>query len=384
MDELTFHVPTAVHFGLDTINRIGQVVSRHGTRAFVVADGVLGDYRVVEPVKGYLKKAGVAAIVFDELGPNSTSRVVEKGLDLCRAGRADVVLGIGGIRALSYAKCIARLAPVEAPFDDYFTGPRAREEDGLSLPLVEVPTTCRDPFMLNDDCLLVDARNRRVSVPNVGKTADAAVIDPVLTLSVSERFTVSTMLDTLLSAIESYFSRRSTFLSETLSLRAIGVITSIMDELAAHSDDRDLRFQASQAGLLVALSLSMSTQGVGSAIAYALGGKMMVPKSVVGAVMLPHILELGLRSQPKKVERIGNVLGEEIYGKPLKEFSVQVVDAVRQRMGLFQVPMRLKELDLDLDSMVEIASVAHGLPMTHFLSDPISEEDVLALIKQAF
>jgi len=384
VDELIFHVPTSVHFGLDILNRVGQVAARYGTRAFVVADGVLGEFRVVDSIGSYLKKAGIACIVFDELGPSSTSGVIEKGLDLCRAGRVDMVLGVGGVRALSCAKCIARLAAVDAPFDDYFSSPRARGEDELAVPLIAIPTTCRDPFMLTNDCLIVDARNRRASIANVGKTADVAILDPVLTLSLSERLTVSTMLDTLLSAIESYFSRRSTFLSETLSLRAIGVITSIMDELAAHSDDRNLRFQASEAGLLVALSLSMSTQGVGSSIAYAIGGKMMVPKSVVASVMIPYILELGLRSQPKKVERIGNVLGEEIYGKPLKEFSVQVVDAVRQRMGLLQVPMRLKELDLDLDSMVEVARIAHELPMTHFLTDPVSAEDLFELIKQAF
>lgn len=384
MDELTFNVPTTVHFGLDLLNRIGQEASKHGKRAFLTTDSVLNEERVVQSIVGFLRRAGVEAIVFDELGPNSTSTSIEKGLALCRASYADLVIGVGGIRALSCAKCIARLAPSEAPFDDYFTGPRAAEEAGLALPYIEIPTTCRDPFMLTDDCVVVDARNRRANVYSVGKTADAAIIDPVLTLSLSNQYTVSTMLDTLLSAVESYFSRRSTFLSETLSLRAIGVITSIMDELAAHSEDRNLRFQASQAGLLVSLSLSMSTQGAGSAVAYAIGAKQMVPKSTVAAVMIPHILELGMRTQPKKVERIGNVLGEEVYGKPLKEFSVQVVDAVRQRMGLLQVPMRLKELDLELDDMVEISRIAHELPMANFLSEPLSAEDIFELIKQAF
>lgn len=384
MDELTLHVPTQVHFGLDILNRAGQIASRFGSRALLAADGVLGDYGVPKSIVAYLKRAGVETILFDELGTRSTSSSIERGLELCRASRADLIVGVGGLRALSIAKCIARMARVDAPFDDYLGGPNAQTGAESSLPYLEIPTTCRNPFMLTDQCLVVDARNRRTSVYRTGKNADAALLDPVLTLTLSERFTVSTMLDTLLAAFESYFSRRSTFLSETLSLRAVGVITSIMDELAANAADRHLRFQASQAGLLVALSLSMSSQGVGSSIAYAAAGKLMVPKSVVATVLIPYILELGLRSEPKKVERIGNVLGEEVYGKPLREFSVQVVDAVRQRMGLLQVPMRLKELELELDSMVEVADIAHDLPMTHFLNDPISSEDVLELIRQAF
>lgn len=384
MDELIFHVPTEVHFGLDVLNRVGRIAALYGKHAFLTIDGVLNEERSVRSIQGFLRRAGVESIIFDELGPNSTSRSIEKGLQLCRASHSDLVVGVGGIRTLSCAKCIARLAPTDAPFDDYFVDSRAAEERVISLPYLEIPTTCRDPFMLTDAAVVVDARNRRAFVHGVGKIADAALIDPTLTLSLSERYTVSTLLDTFLSAIESYFSRRSTFLSETLSLRAIGVVTSIMDELAAHSDDRNLRLQASQAGLLVSLSLSMSTQGVGSAVAYAIGGKKMVPKSTISTVMIPHILELGLRSQSKKVERIGNVLGEEIYGKPLKEFSVQVIDAVRQRMGLLQVPMRLKELGLDLDDMVEISHIAHELPMSHSLREPISAEDIFVLIKQAF
>jgi alcohol dehydrogenase class IV len=285
---------------------------------------------------------------------------------------------------LSYAKCVARLAPNEASVDDYFAGRGLRGSQTDSLAYIEIPTTCRDPFMLTDDCLIVDARNRRTSIFRIGKWADAAIIDPTLTLTLSPKLTVATMLDTLLSAIESYFSRHSTFLSETLSLRAVGVLTSIMDELTQRPQERGLRVQASQAGLLLSLSLTMSTQGVGTAVAYAACGKLVVPKSMVAAVMIPYVLEMGLLSQPKKVERIGNVLGEEIYGKPLSEFSVQVVDAVRQRMGLLDVPMRLKELELALDDMAEIAQIAHELPISHSLAEPVSSETILELIKQAF
>lgn len=384
MDELTLHVPTKVYFGLDVLNRVGQVASHYGSRALLIADSVLGDEPVVRSIKNYLEKSGVESIVFDAVGPGATSTNFEEGLEFCRASRADLVIGLGGIRALSYAKCVARLAPTGASVDDYFGERPSQEEGERPLAFIEIPATCRDPFMLTDECLIVDARNRRTSVFRIGKTADAAIVDPALALTLSRKLTIATLLDTFLSAIESYFSRRSTFLSETLSLRAVGAITSIIDAQAQHPEDRSLRLQASQAGLLVSLSLTMSTQGVGTAVSYAVCGKTLAPKSMVSTVMLPYVLEMGLLSQPTKVERIGKVLGEEIYGKPLTEFSVQVVDAVRQRMGLLDVPMRLKELDLDLDDMAEIAEVAYELPISHFLAEPISVDDILDLIKQAF
>ncbi|HUZ17610.1 MAG TPA: iron-containing alcohol dehydrogenase [Spirochaetia bacterium] len=383
MDELTFHIPTKVIFGLDVLNRAGQVVSELGKRALVVSEAVLFEERAGDAVLGYLQKQGVEVLVFDEVGSGTTSSVVERAIELARASRADLVIGFGGIRALSCAKCVARMAPLSLRLDELFTTPLSNAGLSDALPYVEIPTTCRNPFMLTDECLLVDARNRRASILDLGIYAYAAIIDPTLTLTLSEKYTVSTMMDTLLAAIESYFSRKSTFLSDTLALRAIGVITSIMDDLAGHGEDRDLRFRASQAGLLVALSLTMSTQGVGAACAYALSAKAIVPKSMVSTVMIPYVLEHGMLSQPKKVERIGNVLGEEIYGKPLRDFSVHLVDVVRQRMGLLQIPMRLADFDVSLDSLVEIAAVAHAMPMTKFLVEPMAQEDILALLREA-
>ncbi len=383
MDEFFLHVPTKVVFGLDVLNHVGQAASELGVRALLVTEGILHEQKIVERVRSYLEKSSVETIVFDELGPRSTSSAIERAIEIARSGHVELVIGLGGIRALSAAKCVARMATVAEPLDDYFTLKREARSANPPLPFVAVPTTCRDPFMLTDEALTVDARNRRSQIVKVGKVADYALVDPALTLSLSERYTVSTMLDTLLCAIEAYFSRKSTFLSDTLCLRAVGIITSIMDELAERSDDRNLRFQASQAGLFVALSLTTSTLGVGSAIAYALSGKRSIPKSTISAIMLPHVLDLALKSQPRKVERIGNVLGEEIYGKPLSEFSVHVVDAMRQRMSLLRVPMRLKDFDVGLDEMVEIASIAGSFDMARYLPEPMAAEDIYALIKTA-
>jgi alcohol dehydrogenase len=386
MDELNFSVPTRVTFGLDVLNRLGNEAAELGKRALLVTESVLFDERVAVTARDYLTRRGVEAVVFDEIGSSSTSSAVERAIALARASRVDLVIGLGGIRALSCAKCVARLAPTSLDLDtclsDAAVPPRAASVP--SLPYIEVPTTCRNPFMLTDECLIVDARNRRSIVLELGKRADCAIIDPALTLSLSEKFTISTMMDTLLSAIEAYFSRKSTFLSDTLSLRAVGAVTSIMDDIAQHTDDRNLRFQASQAGLLTAVGLTMSSQGIGTAVAYALGGKQIVPKSMISAVMIPYVLERGMLSQPKKVDRIGKVLGEEIYGKPLNEFSVQLVDAMRQRMSLLQIPTRLKDFGVALDDLVEISRIAYALPMAKTLAEAMSAEDIYALLKEAF
>jgi len=382
MDELFFHVPTRILFGLGTAARAGQTVAALGSHALLVTDAILHEEKGTSGIEEYLARAGVSAIVFDALGPESTSSAIERATEIGRVSHAQVVIGLGGIRSLSAAKCIARMIPASKRLDDYFEQPGSENEPAL--PYIEIPTTCRNPFMLTDGSLVVDARNRHAQVLRVGKRADWVIMDPALTLSLSARYTVTTMMDTLLSAIEAYFSRKSTFLSDSLCLRSIGIITSIMDDLFDHPENAELRLRASEAGLLTALSLTMSGQGVGSAIAYAVNGRCMIPKSIVAAVMIPHVLDLAMQAQPKKVDRIGNVLGEEIYGKPLKEFSVRVVDAVRQRMSLLRLPMRLKDFDLELADIAELASIAYSLQGSDRGSEHMTVDELSILVKQAF
>ena len=382
MDELFFYVPTRILFGLETAARVGQTVAALGSRALLVTEAILHEEKVTSGIEENLARAGVSTIVFDALGPESTSSAIERAIEIGRASHVQLVIGLGGIRSLSAAKCIARMIPAAKRFDDYFDQPGGEGEP--SLPYVEIPTTCRNPFMLTDASLVVDARNRRAHLLRVGKRADRVIIDPALTLSLSARYTVTTMMDTLLTAIEAYFSRKSTFLSDSLCLRSIGIITSIMDDLSDDPENRELRVRASEAGLLAAFSLTMSGQGVGSAIAYAVNGRCMIPKSMVAAVMIPHVLNLAMQAQPKKVDRIGNVLGEEVYGKPLREFSVRVVDAVRQRMSLLRLPMRLKDFDLDLNDIAELASVAHALQASEPGSEHLAVDELSSLVKQAF
>ncbi|HYW84244.1 MAG TPA: iron-containing alcohol dehydrogenase, partial [Spirochaetia bacterium] len=122
MPDILFHIPTRVVFGLDTINRIGQLVTDYGERAFLVTEAILYEGKVINKLQDILDRKGVSYIVFDEVVPNATSRTVDDGVTLARGSHADVVIGLGGVRTLSIAKSIAMTAPTENDMDDFLSG----------------------------------------------------------------------------------------------------------------------------------------------------------------------------------------------------------------------------------------------------------------------
>ena len=382
MPDVLFHIPTRVIFGLDTANRIGQLVAEYGERAFLVTEAILYEGKVINKVQDILDKKGVQHIVFDEVVPNATSRTVDDGITLARGSHADVVIGLGGISTLSIAKCIAMTAPSESDMDDYLAGVQPQS---APLPYIEMPTTCRNPFMFVDEYLLTDARDRtgRIGRTQKGMTK-AVLIDPKLSLTLPAKYTATTVMDTLLGCIEGYLSVRANFLSDTYLMHAIKVLGSVIADGMQNVDDIRMRMNASVAGLLLGLGLTTSRLGIGSALAYAINARFMAPKSWVSTILLPYVMEFAVNVRGDRVSEVARLLGEDISDVASVEAPVRAIDAVRRIISSLGLPTRLREFDLSLDEMIEVAGAARSFDMMNYLPRVVSTEDIYELIKSAF
>jgi alcohol dehydrogenase len=382
MPDILFHIPTRVVFGLDTINRIGQLVTDYGERAFLVTEAILYEGKVINKLQEILDKKGVSYIVFDEVVPNATSRTVDDGVTLARGSHADVVIGLGGVRTLSIAKSIAMTAPSESDMDDFLSGVQPQ---GQPLAYIEVPTTCRNPFMFCDEYLVVDGRDRAGKIGRTQKgITKAALIDPKLSLTLPAKYTATTIMDTLLGCIEGFLSAKANFLSDTYLQRAIEILGGVIKEGIQNVDDIRMRMNASTAGLLMGLGLSTSRLGIGSALAFAINARFMSPKSWVSTIFLPYVMEFALNVRGDRIAQVARLLGEDVSDASSVEAPVRAIDAVRRVISSLGLPTRLREFDLSLDEMIEVAGAARSFDMMNYLPRVVSTEDIYELIKSAF
>jgi alcohol dehydrogenase class IV len=382
MPDILFHIPTRVVFGLDTINRIGQIVSEYGERAFLVTEAILYEGKVINKVQEILDKKGTQYIVFDEVVPNATSRTVDDGVTLARGAHAEVVIGLGGTRTLSIAKAIAMTVPSDADMDDYLSGVQPQ---AAPLPYIEVPTTCRNPFMFVDEYLMIDARDRTGRIGRTQKGITKTVlIDPKLSLTLPAKYTATTVMDTLLACVEGYLSGRANFLSDTYFMKAIETLGALITEGMQNVDDIRMRMNASVAGLLAGLGLSTSKLGIGSALAFAINAKFMAPKSWVATILLPYVLEFAVNVRGDRIAEVARLLGEDISDVPSVEAPMRAIEAVRRIIGSLALPTRLREFDLSLDEMFEVAGAARSFDMMNYLPRVVSTEDIYEMIKSAF
>jgi alcohol dehydrogenase class IV len=382
MPDISFSSPADIKFGLDVANRIAATVGPFGERVLLVTEAILYEGKIIERIQGLLEKKGIQQLVYDEVVPNATSTVVDEAVKLARGAHAQVIVGLGGIRTLSVAKAVAMASPGETPMDDYLSGVQPKADP---LPFIAMPTTCRDPFLLTSEYLMTDSRDRTVRIGRAQPGITRAVIfDPKLSATLPPKFTATTLMDTLLAAVEGYLCSRANFISDTFFLRAFELIGKTVDSLRDAPEDLRVRVNAAMAGLLTAMGLTLSRTGVGSALAYAINGRFMVPKSWVAAIMLPRVLEFYIGVAAEKLTVLAGHLGEQVVESTPVEGANRAVEAVRRILGSLGLPTRLRDFDLNLDDMVEVAGTARSFDLMNYLPRSVSTEDLYELLKLAF
>ncbi len=380
MAETWLHVPTKTIIGEGSISRAGMEVAEEADRVVLATESILLEWDAVERVRKILSDAGVKTIIYSEIADNSTSKEVDRIISLAEKSKCRAVIGMGGVQTLSIARCAARLSGTGQGVDAVLSGEGFKPG---GLPYFEIPTTCRNPFLFTDRCFLVDARNRQSRVISTGRFTEAAVIDPELSLSLSTKFTATTLLETLLFAVEGFLSKRSSFFSDRLLLEVCKPLLFLMKPSALEPKRMEYRIKAAQYGLFTALGLAASSYGLGSAIAMVLGGRFSIPHSYVAAIVLPYILEWANEAAPDKVFRIVESVHEDKMGSPIRN-STELIDFTRYTIASLRLPMRLHALEIDFSKITACIPHIREIEGTSYLPVSVTENDIYNLLKQAY
>ena len=174
MKELDFFVPSRILLGSDILSRLGAAAEGLGSRALLVADSILAEGPLPDRISGILEQKGIQLLMSTGVPADAFHDHTDEYVSLAKAGQCQIIIGLGGVRTLSIAKAAAALAGGNRRADDLVDGFPAPAK---KLHYIEIPTTCRNPFMLKGDLLLVDSRNRKsrvIGIPQTGGDGCAA------------------------------------------------------------------------------------------------------------------------------------------------------------------------------------------------------------------
>ncbi len=232
---MEYHLPVHVIFGRGRVAEVGKRASVYGQRALLVTgahsirrSGLLN--RIME----YLKKAGMTVELFDRVEQNPLTTMAEEGAILAKNTGCQVVIGVGGGSIMDCAKAIAFLVKNEGDVNDYIYG---REQGGLALPIILVPTTCGTGSEGNGFAVLTNKENGdKKSLRSNVIVPKTSIVDSELMETMPKQVLSSVGFDAFCHCMEAYVSKQANPITDALAIKGMELITQSLEFLYQDSE----------------------------------------------------------------------------------------------------------------------------------------------------
>lgn len=305
---MLYHMPTAVIFGSGTISELSGIVENkfRSSRPLLVTDRGISEAGIAERVLADFSPVAV----FEEVEPNPRNGTVDRGGEMARSLRADLVVAVGGGSVLDAAKAVALLATNPGRIEDYEGRERYKT---APLPVVALPTTCGTGSEVTWVSVITHADRRfKMSIKGARMYPAAALVDPDLLTTLPPHLVASTGLDALTHALEAWTSKPASFLTDMLAMEAIRLIVRFLPR--AFQDikgDREAREGQMRGSLLAGMAFGNSDVGAVHCLAESIGSLYDTPHGVANAIFLPPVMEFNLPAAREKYAAIAAAVGLE-------------------------------------------------------------------------
>lgn len=252
--------------------------------------------------------------------------------------------------------------------------------------LIIVPTTCgTGSEVTNISIAEIKSKHTKMGLAVDELYADHAVLIPQLVKDLPYKFFVTSSVDALIHAVESFVSPRSNVFTELFSVKAIELILKgYMDIIEKGHEYRidiieDFVVGSNYAGI------AFSNTGVGAvhALSYPLGGNYHVPHGEANYQFFTEVFKNYNKKDPNgKIKKINNILagilGLKDTSDVYQELS-KVLDKLLARKPLKEYGMKKEEVESFTDNVIE---GQQRLLVNNYV--PLSRDEILNIYKALY
>jgi len=304
---LTLRLPASIESGpgcaADAIGRLRRAGGQR--RVFVVTSPSVR--AAVETLAPAWSEDGVVVEIVAEVPPEPGSGVCEALRVRARAFAPDLVVAIGGGSVLDIGKLVAALHDRSEPVTDFYGIGRV---DARRTALICVPTTAGTGSEVSPNALVRDeATGAKQAIIAPCLVPDAAIVDPVLMVSLPPALTATTGLDALAHCLEAYANKAAHPVIDGIALAGVRLIAPHLARAVADGGDLGARAALATGSLYGGLCLGpVNTAGV-HALAYPLAGEFHLAHGLSIALLLPHVVRYNLSAMPGRYAALARALG---------------------------------------------------------------------------
>lgn len=380
----SFYNPVRLVLGEGTFAELGTHAARYGAHALIVTgrEAMQRSGRL-DQAQQLLAASGVTSVVFTGVRPNPTDIGIRQAAALARDHGCDLVIGLGGGSPMDTAKGVAVAATHDRDIDDFLLfGPDGKKATPgpQTLPIICVTSTAGTSSQLTPYAVInVEAARVKTAMAGEALFPKVAICDPELTYSKPPRVTAATGVDVLCHAIEAYFARGASPVTDLCVEKAVALVAEFLPRAVADGSDREARRALSEADVFAGYGLSNCGGTIIHAIEHPLSAHYTDLTHGEGlAALLPAYARLFHSHAPHRFARLAGLLG----ARPVAE---QLAPALERLLDSIGLAVTLRDLGVDEETVEQV--VADTLHYNRGTLDrmpiPVGEAEVRAMLEQS-
>jgi len=345
-------------------------------RAFIITDDILFSLGYVEKVTRILEPLGIDCECFHQVKPDPTLTTIYEGLDIMRAFKPDVIIGLGGGSPMDAAKIMWLLYEhPEVKFEGLalrFMDIRKRIYEfpnmGKKAIMVAIPTTSGTGSEVTPFSVVTDDRTgQKYPIADYALTPNMAIVDSELVMSMPKGLTAASGIDAVTHSLEAFVSVLSTDYTNGLALESLRILFKYLPVAYKNgTEDFHAREKVHDAACMAGMAFANAFLGICHSMAHKLGASFHVPHGVANALLINEVIKFNATDVPTKqtafpqyeyptakarYARIADYLG--LGGKTHDEKVNNLVNAIEELKQELDIPASIKQCGVDEKRFLE-------------------------------
>lgn len=386
MGSYNFYFPTEVHVGLGRRAELGATAAKYGKKAFAVIDPFLKDSATCQEILKDLEDHGLEYCTFFDIVPNPRKNTIDRGIEICREEKCDVVVTVGGGSTIDTAKAIALAVVYGGSCWDYTErqGEEVRRPEKPGLPLIAIPTTAGTGTETTQASVINNPEQvRKCSIVNPSIYPQIAIVDPELMRTIPAELTALTGIDTFAHAFEAYICKGRNDFSDALALHAISLFAKSIRRAVKNGDDMEARQMMAMSCSLAGAAFSNAGVCLPHAMGQPLSAFTDAPHGGTLAACIPQIIEWTIPAAQDRLAKVAEILDmDAVYGKTEEEKAKYLPVLMKQLYEDLNVHVSFSGYGLkmeDLDEFVDLCFVAFKQDIDNHPKE-VTRQDVYDLV----
>ena len=364
-----FKIPEKIYFEAGSIAYLEKMPDIE--RAFIVTDQGMVKLGYVDKILYHLRKREkhVHCEIFDEVESDPSFETVNKGLEMMRNFKPDVIIALGGGSPIDAAKGMwlfyehpdADPEGLKLKFMDIRKRTYKFPKLGQKAKMVAIPTTSGTGSEVTSFAVLTDkVNNKKYPLADYELTPDVAIVDPELVLSLPKTVTADTGMDVLTHALEAYVSNMASDFTDGLSEKASELVVNYLPK--AYTDganDTIAREKMHNASTIAGMSFTNAFLGVCHSLAHKIGAEFHLAHGRINAILLPYVIRYNSTMPTKFVSfpKYEYFIADQKYAQMAKKLGLKadtveegvssLIEKVKELNEFLGIPKSFKEAGID-------------------------------------